>query len=68
MELFRLSPAAVPSASPAVDAVRPPSRYQGPCVVCREPVIGQDVVRVYGDVVHADCSTDRRASERMSSH
>lgn len=57
----------MPSASSALDDIRPPSRYHGPCAVCREPVIGQDLVRAYGDVLHAGCSTDSRDQEHTTS-
>ncbi len=61
-------PAAMPSVPPPLDDLRPPSRYHGPCVVCGEPVIGQELLRIHGDALHAGCSRDWSDPERMSSH
>jgi hypothetical protein len=50
------TPPMAPGVSPALDDLRPPSAYHGPCAVCGEVVIGQELVRIRGDVLHTGCS------------
>jgi hypothetical protein len=61
------TPPTVSGVSPALDDLRPPSAYHGPCAVCGEFVIGQELVRIRTDALHAGCSpawSDRQHERR----